>query len=310
MSISELYVSNYLCFTLKWIVATWFLIDGAGSYENKQAWSDKLSHYLFCNHSSVLQRYPFYVHPSLRKLHSAADEEVLCEQLLTLFMFTLNCRKWAFLVMPRKFGHCAAGRSFGTNTRFWLHFFITTEITSFWNNTTHRTWWWGAGTGCPEAVVPHPCRQPRSGWMGLWTLIELWVSLFMGGGLDQMAFTGPFQLNLMILWYKNTSEHPWHHRTKDSSQNPLRQSASMLCWVQHVTLWTLFLFPWMQLQTIFLAFIDTAQVKIVLAFPSAYMLFIWWKARFSLSPLTAVNTVNHGFEVRPMSSIMKPHFLF
>jgi len=36
----------------------------------------------------------------------------------------------------------------------------------------------------------------RSGWWeALSTLIELWVSLFIAGELDQMIFKGPFQLN-------------------------------------------------------------------------------------------------------------------
>ena len=45
-----------------------------------------------------------------------------------------------------------------------------------------------------ELWVPHPCRQPRSGWMGSEHLMELWVSLFTAGGLDQLAFKVPFQL--------------------------------------------------------------------------------------------------------------------
>jgi len=32
-----------------------------------------------------------------------------------------------------------------------------------------------------EAVVPRPCRQPRSGWTGLWALLELWLSLCTAG---------------------------------------------------------------------------------------------------------------------------------
>jgi len=47
-----------------------------------------------------------------------------------------------------------------------------------------------------EVVVPHPCRQPRSGWMGSEHLMELWVSLFSAGGLDNMALKSPFQLKL------------------------------------------------------------------------------------------------------------------
>ena len=45
-----------------------------------------------------------------------------------------------------------------------------------------------------EVAVPHPCRQPRSGWRGSEHLMELWVSLFVAGELDQMAFKGPFQV--------------------------------------------------------------------------------------------------------------------
>ena len=45
-----------------------------------------------------------------------------------------------------------------------------------------------------EVVVPYPCRRPRSGWMGSELLMELWVSLFIAGGLDQRAFKGLFQL--------------------------------------------------------------------------------------------------------------------
>ena len=37
---------------------------------------------------------------------------------------------------------------------------------------------------CPERWwVPHPWRQPRSGWMGFENLMELWVSLFIAGEL-------------------------------------------------------------------------------------------------------------------------------
>ena len=39
-----------------------------------------------------------------------------------------------------------------------------------------------------EVAVPHPCRQPRSGWEGSEHLVELWVSLRTAGEWDQMAF--------------------------------------------------------------------------------------------------------------------------
>jgi len=45
-----------------------------------------------------------------------------------------------------------------------------------------------------EVAVPHPCRQPRSGWRGSEHLMELWVSLFSAGGLEQIVFSGSFQL--------------------------------------------------------------------------------------------------------------------
>jgi len=44
-----------------------------------------------------------------------------------------------------------------------------------------------------QAVVPRPCRHPRSG-MGLCTLMELGMSLFIAGEWDQMAFKGLFRL--------------------------------------------------------------------------------------------------------------------
>jgi len=50
---------------------------------------------------------------------------------------------------------------------------------------------WGEWTR--EVVVPHPCRHPRSGWMGS----EHWWSCGCPCSvqeLDQMAFKGPFQL--------------------------------------------------------------------------------------------------------------------
>ena len=48
----------------------------------------------------------------------------------------------------------------------------------------------------PREVVgaPIPADTQRSGWMGSEHLMELWVSPFTAGGLDQMAFKGPFQL--------------------------------------------------------------------------------------------------------------------
>jgi len=56
--------------------------------------------------------------------------------------------------------------------------------------------------------VPHPCRHSRSGWMGSEHLMELWVSVFTVGDLDQMAFKGPFQLksffDSLILFLHNT----------------------------------------------------------------------------------------------------------
>ena len=45
-----------------------------------------------------------------------------------------------------------------------------------------------------EEVVPHPCRQPRSGWMGS----EHWWSCGCPSsvqGVGRLAFQGPFQLN-------------------------------------------------------------------------------------------------------------------
>ena len=45
-----------------------------------------------------------------------------------------------------------------------------------------------------EVVVPHPWRQPRSGWMGSENPMELWVSLYVVGGLDQVVCEGSFQL--------------------------------------------------------------------------------------------------------------------
>jgi len=45
-----------------------------------------------------------------------------------------------------------------------------------------------------EVVVLHPCRHLRSGWMGSEHLVELWVSLFIAEGLEQMTFEGPLQL--------------------------------------------------------------------------------------------------------------------
>jgi len=53
---------------------------------------------------------------------------------------------------------------------------------------------WSTGIGCPERwLMPHPCRQPRSGWMGS----EHWWSCrcpCSAQGVGQMAFKGPFQL--------------------------------------------------------------------------------------------------------------------
>ena len=45
-----------------------------------------------------------------------------------------------------------------------------------------------------EVVVPHPCRQPRSGWRSSEQLMELWVSLLSAGQWEQMALRGPLQL--------------------------------------------------------------------------------------------------------------------
>ena len=45
-----------------------------------------------------------------------------------------------------------------------------------------------------EVLVPHPWGHPRSGWMGSEYLMELWVSLFIAGSLNQMVFKAPFQL--------------------------------------------------------------------------------------------------------------------
>ena len=42
-------------------------------------------------------------------------------------------------------------------------------------------------------------QTPKVRLEGLWTLMELWLSLCIAGGLDQMAFKGPFQLNSMVL---------------------------------------------------------------------------------------------------------------
>ena len=56
----------------------------------------------------------------------------------------------------------------------------------------------------------HPWRQPGSGWRGSEHLIELRVSLFAAGGLDQMAFKGPFQLRRFYnsLIFKETGDVP------------------------------------------------------------------------------------------------------
>jgi len=45
-----------------------------------------------------------------------------------------------------------------------------------------------------EVVMPHPCRQPRSGWRGSEHLVELWVSLLSAGESGQMTSKGPFRL--------------------------------------------------------------------------------------------------------------------
>jgi len=45
------------------------------------------------------------------------------------------------------------------------------------------------GGGCPVPVYT----QGQAGW-GSEHLMEVWVSLFTAGELDQMAFKGPFQL--------------------------------------------------------------------------------------------------------------------
>ena len=59
-----------------------------------------------------------------------------------------------------------------------------------------------------EVVVPRPWRQPGSGWMGSEHLMELWVSLCIAGGLDQMAFNGFFQLK-QIYDSTNKTEFTW-----------------------------------------------------------------------------------------------------
>ena len=46
-----------------------------------------------------------------------------------------------------------------------------------------------------EVVVPHPCRQPRSGWMGSEHLMELWVSLFIAGGWTRQPLRVPSNSN-------------------------------------------------------------------------------------------------------------------
>ena len=56
------------------------------------------------------------------------------------------------------------------------------------------------------AVGMHPWRHPGSVWMGLWALMELWVSLFAAGQSDQMAFKGPFQLRSLTVWSPRTDK--------------------------------------------------------------------------------------------------------
>jgi len=52
-----------------------------------------------------------------------------------------------------------------------------------------------------EAVVPRPCRQPRSGWTGLWALLELWLSLCTAGSGTRRPLRVPSNSNhSMILW--------------------------------------------------------------------------------------------------------------
>jgi len=50
-------------------------------------------------------------------------------------------------------------------------------------------------SGCPERWwIPCLWRHARPGWMGSEHLMELQVSLFTAGKLDQMASNDPFQL--------------------------------------------------------------------------------------------------------------------
>jgi len=75
--------------------------------------------------------------------------------------------------------------------------------------------------------LPHPCGQPRSGWRGSEHLVELWASLLIAGGLDQVAFKGPFQLKRFY------NSHLWCFTFWDA----MRLRAGLgLCQLSHVTL--------------------------------------------------------------------------
>ena len=60
----------------------------------------------------------------------------------------------------------------------------------------------------------HPCRQPRSGWMGSEHLMELWVSLFSLRGLEQMAFKVPSNSNssdsMISIFHTSHSRASWN----------------------------------------------------------------------------------------------------
>lgn len=96
-----------------------------------------------------------------------------------------------------------------------------------------------------------------------------------------------------------------------SPRSVSQRSATNLCRVQHVLNCILFLFSRMWRQHMFLAFTDAAQGTRLFQLSLLHICCSFdQRPGISLSPLTVVNAVNHGFKVRPMNNIIKPYFLF
>ena len=85
-----------------------------------------------------------------------------------------------------------------------------------------------------EAVVPRPCRQPRSGWTGLWALLELWLSLCTAGSGTRRPLGVPSNPNHPVnLWRGSTNSgaertSPLFHSIASPSQQRMAYSVSAI----------------------------------------------------------------------------------